>query len=251
MVVGTTFAQVEAEQAQLEQSLNKRKDEVAFQFTLHNRGRSPVKIESAISSCPCVQIVDCPKELAANEEATLGAVFTPNPIGGKQTQNLFVRVGGQKTPLVLTMNVTMPSLAEVEPKALYWAMNTEAVGQRLTLQVSSSLGVTVKDVFAMDENFQTKTTQMENGERKIIVVPVNMNITRPALIMIELAVAGRNEPLRIAVPCQIAQANPFHLDFKAPAQELRPDINRLQNTLEKTDLIMPPPPTVIEKISSP
>ena len=235
LIGGECLGEISSVLTVVEKTFGKGEKEAVYSFTLENPGKLPVAITSVTAACPCVTIVDSPESIKAGGEAGITVLFRPDPAGGVQTQQIQVISGESKEPLVLTLRATLPIIASAEPKFLFWKKDERASSLNVKLTIPSEGGAKFIQAYAMDENFFTRTTILDGGAIQIEVTPRDTGIGRPALVMIELSIPDRIEPLRLAVPCQIADRNPFEINFGPPSREITPDGAALQKTLEQFD----------------
>jgi len=209
-----------------------------FRFVLKNTGEMVETISEVRSSCPCLEVVDAPKELAAGATSEFFAVLQLNPMGGEQAHGIFVKTESKTEPLMLRAVAKVQALAETEPKFLFWQKGSEKRPQTFRFVLTKEEVVTLQDVFAVDENFQTKRKRLEDGSYEVEVTPVDLEITRPAMVMIAVKVAGREEPISLGVMCQIGERNPFVIDVR-PFRERSPDLLQVEEALKDAQALVP------------
>ncbi len=201
---------------------------ILYTFSGTNTGRER-KIASIRSHCPCVRIIDYPKEVVGDGKTfDVMAALTPSHFGGKQRYYISVVYSGQKEkPERLVLECAMPSLVTFSTNHLYWKKGSKPEAREIKLK----LGLTLAEVYAMDENFTSRRTVIDGRTLVVEVAPRNTGITRPAALMLKFKTGDKE--LKKLIPLFIAEKDPFlplprSFTSNRPA---RPDYRQLSKSL--------------------
>ncbi len=180
---------------------------ILYTFSGTNTGRER-KIASIRSHCPCVRIIDYPKEVVGDGKTfDVMAALTPS------------------------LECAMPSLVTFSTNHLYWKKGSKPEAREIKLKLHPDYGLTLAEVYAMDENFTSRRTVIDGRTLVVEVAPRNTGITRPAALMLKFKTGDKE--LKKLIPLFIAEKDPFlplprSFTSNRPA---RPDYRQLSKSL--------------------
>jgi hypothetical protein len=140
--------------------------------------------------CDCTTVEWPRQTFRPGERGTLTARFDLEESGGKQRKRLYVIVSNHPDqPVVLTVEIVSPKIAEIEPRVLLW--------DETNLGAPKSLVVHVDD----ETSIRHLAVQTDSSE-----VTAALNRVGPRLYRINLKVRPQHRPAAVAVTLTIETA---------------------------------------------
>lgn len=132
-----------------------------FPFT--NAGTEPITIRNMQSTCGCTVAELEKREYAPGESGEIKAVFSYGGRMGRQMKQVRVTTSDQRQPTVLEIDVTIPTMVEINPRILYWRVGQDLDPRSVTVRLNKAHGVEIREIVSHDPSF---TYEMEATEEE-------------------------------------------------------------------------------------
>lgn len=167
----------------------------SFSFDFQNTSNYPVKILKIATTCACTKAKSDKEVYLPNEPGKISGEFEIGSRTGVQNKKIFVETDDPKNPkITLSLNLTIPVLAEFRPKMLYWQKGAGLGTKTLHVDTAREYGARIQKVSCNSENFKIDfTPQKENTDScEIKITPLSLNEVSKAEVELE-CVAKNNE----------------------------------------------------------
>jgi hypothetical protein len=140
-----------------------------FRFT--NDGESDVTITRVDTTCGCTVPQLAKHTYAPGESGSLEVTFSFNSMVGKQAKNINVATDSAETPWhVLTFEVDIPKLFELQRHFLVWRKGEEPVAKTLDLLVTRPDLARIVGVESKNDRFTARIESSDTPGRYLVVV---------------------------------------------------------------------------------
>ncbi|MCC5840952.1 MAG: DUF1573 domain-containing protein [Opitutales bacterium] len=139
-----------------------------FPFT--NGGNQPITIRNMQSTCGCT-VAELEKRIyAPGESGEIKAVFSYGGRMGRQMKQVRVTTSDRSQPTVLEIDVTIPTMVEINPRILYWRIGQDLEPRSVMVRLNTEHGVEIREIVSQDPSF---TYEMEaTGEAGVYTLTV-------------------------------------------------------------------------------
>jgi uncharacterized protein (DUF58 family) len=122
-----------------------------FPFT--NGGSQPITIRNMQSTCGCT-VAELEKRVyAPGESGEIKAVFSYGGRMGRQMKQVRVTTSDRSQPTVLEIDVTIPTMVEINPRILYWRIGQDLEPRSVTVRLNTAHGVEIREIISHDPAF--------------------------------------------------------------------------------------------------
>jgi hypothetical protein len=152
--VSRSFAGLAWEQTQLQLEAEPLREKIEAVFRFTNTGDKTVTISDTHASCGCTVPVLEKREYAPGEHGEIRVVYTYGEVTGPQQKTLTVLTAEPDAQThVLTLDVNIPALWEVQPKFVKWERGEEPAAKSVRIHaLRPDIAVPVA-VSARDDRF--------------------------------------------------------------------------------------------------
>ena len=166
-------------------------------FGFVNAGKSEVTIDSVKSSCGCTVPTLAKTAYAPGERGEVMARFHIGERRGTQSATIRVSVKGEREPVVLTLNVTIPEMAKVTPPLLMWGPGEKPEPKAIEVQAVPGQPMRVVKVTSSAPDFEVRTETIEEAVKyRIVVTPRSAERQGFAVLSIETRLKEGEKTLR-------------------------------------------------------
>ena len=139
-------------------------------FGFVNPGKSEVTIESVKSSCGCTVPTLAKTAYAPGERGEVTARFNIGDRRGAQAATIRVSVKGEREPVMLTLNVTIPEVAKLTPPLLVWGPGEKPEAKTIEVVAVPSQPMRVVKATSSAPDFEVRVETIEEAAKYRIVV---------------------------------------------------------------------------------
>lgn len=166
-------------------------------FTFVNDGKEPVTIEKVVPSCGCTTASLPKMTIDPGERSQLVTRFDITGRRGLQTKTVTVHIKGEKTPVVLSLVVTIPDLVKMNPMLVTWEKGEDGKPKTISLLAMEGQRVNIESVSSSDTRFTARLeTIRENAEYAIVVTPDTTATPCFSVLTIGVEFKGQKPSLR-------------------------------------------------------
>lgn len=140
-----------------------------FRFT--NSSARTIRILSVHSSCGCTTAVADKQSYAPNEKGVITATFVFGERTGEQEKTITVTTDDADEPAkILTMNVTIPKLLELQPGFVRWDAKEELASKRIEIQLHPEAKLQKLEATSSNPQMEVKVEALQNGKAYALIV---------------------------------------------------------------------------------
>ena len=192
-------------------------------FKFKNSGRYPVVVKKVDSNCGCISASTDKDRYEKGESGSVTAVFKIGSAEGIQTKSVAV-VYAEELPVVkpkviqeadpsdpltlpapvpapaepaaprigptstdrLTVELTVPTLIQIEPKITKWTIGDPAETKKITVTMNHESPIAIKDVRSSRDNVKVETKEIEAGKiYELSLTPASTDKVQLGMLTIE------------------------------------------------------------------
>ena len=193
-------------------------------FGFLNAGKSEVTIESVKSSCGCTVPTLAKTAYAPGERGEVTARFNIGDRRGAQSATIRVSVKGERDPVTLTLNVTIPEVAKLTPPMLMWSPGEKPEEKTFEVSAVSNQPMRVVKVTSSAPDFEVRVETVEEAAKyRVVVKPGSTERQGFAVLNIETKIQEGVKVLRAYAQVRSnTQAGPGAKGTSMPALPPRP-----------------------------
>lgn len=155
-------------------------------FAFTNRGNKPVTVKEVHSSCGCTTALPSKRVFEPGESGEISATFDYGPREGKQIKSIRVETDQEEEPrIVLTLEVTIPSVMEVSPSVVMWNRSVDKEYQTKEVIIESHLNdpLEITEVIGSSDLFAQEVKVLEAGRKfALAVTPQNIPADKKGIL---------------------------------------------------------------------
>jgi len=168
-------AQLKWEQTALEVKTSYTDEAAVGHFKYENTGPKPVHIASVKTSCGCTVASLKSNDVAPGEKGEITATLKLGDRVGLQHKTVSVTTDDNPQPTILSFNVAIPQLLEVQPMMMFWTMKDPLNEKVITVKAPGESPVTNITATSTTQDF---TAEVKPGdgpkEWKVNITPKNV-----------------------------------------------------------------------------
>jgi hypothetical protein len=164
---------------------------VTADFTFKNETGEDVIIDRYDAACTCInaQIKGGKLVYKPGESGVIRAAFDMSQFSGTVDKSVAVWLKGDpvnKPSIVLTTQIIIPVLVQVEPKTLIWEIGSKPEPKTVTLTMNHDEPIRVTGVSGADARFSQELKVVEEGKKyEVVVTPAGTDKVGMGVIHIE------------------------------------------------------------------
>jgi hypothetical protein len=132
-------------------------------FEFKNTGRQPVTIRDLETNCGCLEAVADQKVYAPGAAGLIKAKFTVGDRMGLYVRTITVLTDEPGDPVRLSLEINVPSLAELRPRSVSWQVNEPAGEKSVEVIAAPGLDVVFADAQSTNDVFAARLEIVEPG----------------------------------------------------------------------------------------
>ena len=153
--------------------------QVEAEFPFTNTGDRTVTIKSVDTSCDCLEAVPSAHTFAPGEHGSIKARFNLRGAFGVLQRMIVVSTDDGQPATLLTVELTVPEIATLTPRAVEWKINAPATEATIDIVTATGVELTIHDVKPTSKAFQHRLEVVEPGRHfHLLIIPADM--TKPA-----------------------------------------------------------------------
>jgi Protein of unknown function (DUF1573) len=178
--------QLKWEQSTLEVHPTFGEDAAVGHFKYENVGKKPIHIASVKTSCGCTVATLKSNDVAPGGKGEITATLKVGDRVGPQHKTVTVVTDDSAQPTILTFNVVIPQLLEIQPPLLFWNVKDPLDSKVITLKAPGDSPVTNVTVTSSAPEIVTEVKPGDGPkEWKISVTPKGVTKTMVASLTIQ------------------------------------------------------------------
>lgn len=164
---------------------------VTTDFSFKNESKEDVVIDRYDAACTCInaQIKGGKLVYKPGESGVIRAAFDMSLFSGTVDKSVAVWLKGDpkdKPSIVLTTQIVIPVLVEVEPKTLIWEVGEKPLPKTVTLTMKHDEPIRVTTVSGADARFTQELKVIEEGKKyEVVVTPAETDKVGMGVVHVE------------------------------------------------------------------
>lgn len=178
--LGSAYANLSFEYTSLKENASPLKSEFCFHFPFENKSKAPIEIKKISTSCSCVMYEMKKKVYLPGEK---GILFGKMDISGKSgdlKQSVILETNSKKSSAIkLEINLSIPSIANIKPSLLFWAMGETPVSKSAFVRLNPNFAKSISDLTVDGDGFGVSLIQDPNDKFKFKITAFPKTTNKP------------------------------------------------------------------------
>jgi len=168
--------------------------QVEAEFPFTNAGDKTVTIKSVDTSCDCLEAVPSAQTFAPGEHGSIKARFNLRGAFGVLQRMIVVSTDDGQPATLLTVELTVPEIATLTPRAVEWKVNAPATEATIDIVSAAGVELDIRTVKPTSNAFRHRLEVIEPGRHfRLLITPADMTKSANAAFRVYARAANGEE----------------------------------------------------------